>query len=292
MRSTRSGSTTTRARTEPALTSKETRRRELPWWLIAAILLAIAFGLVIGSSTSYRVIFGAVASGIWVTVFVTVIAYAFACLIGLGIASAGLSRHRLLRETATFYVEIIRGVPVLVLLFYMAFVAAPALIALWNLVTAPLQAAGLMEPASVRDFDLLWRAVVALVISYSAFLSEIFRAGLQSVDRGQIEAAKALGLSRFKVFRLIILPQAFRTVLPPLGNDFVAMLKDSSLVSVLGVQDVTQLGKVYSSGTFLFFETYNVVAYVYLLMTVSLSLAVRGLERRLQRHRDFIGDRR
>jgi polar amino acid transport system permease protein len=274
------------------LTPTETRRRELPFWLFAAILMAIAFGLVIGSSESYRIIFRAVASGIWVTVFVTVIAYVLACLIGLGIASASLSRHRVLREVATFYVEIVRGVPVLVLLFYMAFVAAPALVALWNVVTAPLQAIGLLEPASIRDFDLLWRAVVALVISYSAFLSEIFRAGLQSVDRGQIEAAKALGLSRFKVFRLIILPQAFRTVLPPLGNDFVAMIKDSSLVSVLGVQDVTQLGKVYSSGTFLFFETYNVVAYVYLLMTVSLSLAVRALEKRLQRHRDFIGDRR
>lgn len=274
------------------MTSTKTHRRELPWWLIAAILLAIAFGLVIGSDASYRVIFGAVASGIWVTTFVTVIAYVFACVIGLGIASAGLSRHRFLREAATFYVEIIRGVPVLVLLFYMAFVAAPVMVAAWNLVTAPLQAMGIMEPASIRNFDLLWRAVVALVISYSAFLSEVFRAGLQSVDRGQIEAAKALGLSRFKVFRLIVLPQAFRTVLPPLGNDFVAMIKDSSLVSVLGVQDVTQLGKVYSSGTFLFFETYNVVAYVYLLMTVSLSLAVRGLERRLQRHRDFIGDRR
>jgi len=268
------------------------RRREIPYWLIAAVLLAIAFGLVIGSDKGYRIIFGAVASGIWVTVFVTVIAYVFACLIGLGIASAALSKRRLLREAATFYVEIIRGVPVLVLLFYMAFVAAPAMVALWNVLTAPLQAMGLMEAASVRDFDLLWRAVVALVISYSAFLSEIFRAGLQSVDRGQIEAAKALGLTRFQVFRLIIMPQAFRTVLPPLGNDFVAMIKDSSLVSVLGVQDVTQLGKVYSSGTFLFFETYNVVAYVYLLMTVSLSLVVRALEKRLQRHRDFIGDRR
>ncbi|MBS1165912.1 MAG: glnM 2 [Proteobacteria bacterium] len=273
------------------MTSTKTRRCELPWWLIAAILLAIAFGLIIGSDASYRVIFGAVASGIWVTVFVTVVAYVFACAIGLGIASAGLSRHRFLREAATFYVEIIRGVPVLVLLFYMAFVAAPVMVAAWNLATAPLQAMGVIEPASIRNFDLLWRAVVALVISYSAFLSEIFRAGLQSVDRGQIEAAKALGLSRFKVFRLIVLPQAFRTVLPPLGNDFVAMIKDSSLVSVLGVQDVTQLGKVYSSGTFLFFETYSVVAYVYLLMTVSLSLAVRGLERRLQRHRESIGDR-
>ena len=122
------------------MTPTETRRRELPWWLFAAILMAIAFGLVIGSSESYRIIFRAVASGIWVTVFVTVFAYAFACVIGLGIASAGLSKHRLLREAATFYVEIIRGVPVLVLLFYMAFVAAPALVAL--AASAP---AGLIE---------------------------------------------------------------------------------------------------------------------------------------------------
>lgn len=264
-------------------------RREFPYWLIAAVALALAFGLTILSNAGYAAIFRAVASGIGVTVYVTVIAYIFACLIGLAVASASLSRRRLVREIATFYVEIIRGIPVLVLLFYMAFVAAPALIALWNVVTAPLVSLGLVEPASVRNFDLLWRAVVALIVSYSAFLSEIFRAGLQSVDRGQIEAAKSLGLSRFQVFRLIVLPQAFRTVLPPLGNDFVAMIKDSSLVSVLGVQDVTQLGKVYSSGTFLFFETYNVVAYVYLLMTVSLSLGVRMLEKRLQRHRDVIG---
>lgn len=264
-------------------------RDDKPYWLIAAALLAVAFGLVILSSASYRVIFKAVSSGIGVTIFVTAIAYAFAALIGLIIASASLSHRTVLRQSATFYVEIVRGVPVLVLLFYMAFVAAPALVALWNLLTFPLRAVGLIDAASIRDFDLLWRAVVALVISYSAFLSEIFRAGLQSVDRGQIEAAKALGLSRWRVFHLIVLPQAIRTVLPPLGNDFVAMIKDSSLVSVLGVQDVTQLGKVYSSGTFLFFETYNVVAYVYLLMTVSLSLAVRGLERRLGRHRESAG---
>jgi polar amino acid transport system permease protein len=272
-----------------ALLSRNASRRELPYWLIAAVLLAVAFGLVIFSSAGYAVIFSAVASGIGVTVFVTIIAYSLACLLGLGVAMAQLSHHRVLRQMAIFYVEIIRGVPLLVLLFYMAFVAAPALVALWNILTTPLQSLGLVEPALVRDFSLMWRAVVSLVIAYSAFLAEIFRAGLQSVDHGQIEAAKALGLSRWPVFRLIILPQAFRTVLPPLGNDFVSMIKDSSLVSVLGVQDVTQLGKVYSSGTFLFFETYNVVAYVYLLMTVSLSLGVRSLERRLQRYREETG---
>jgi polar amino acid transport system permease protein len=94
-----------------------------------------------------------------------------------------------------------------------------------------------------------------------------------------VEGAEALGLSRYATFRLVVLPQAIRTVLPPLGNDFVAMIKDSALVSALGVQDITQLGKVYSASTFRFFETYNVVAFLYLVMTLSLSLMVRGWRR-------------
>ena len=127
-----------------------------------------------------------------------------------------------------------------------------------------------------------WRAIFALMVSYSAYLAEIFRAGIEAVPKGQVEAAASLGLKRRQVFRLVILPQALRTVLPPLGNDFVAMIKDSALVSALGVQDITQLGKIYSASTFLFFETYNVVAFLYLVMTLSLSLLVRGLEARLK----------
>ena len=102
------------------------------------------------------------------------------------------------------------------------------------------------------------------------------------MDSGQIEAARALGLSRWHCFRLVVFPQALRTILPPLANDFVSMIKDSALVSALGVQDITQLGKVYSSGTFKFFETYNVVAFLYLTMTISLSLLVRLLEKHLR----------
>ncbi len=134
-----------------------------------------------------------------------------------------------------------------------------------------------------RDFPLLWRAIIALTLAYSAFLAEIFRAGLQSVDRGQIEAAKALGLNRWQRFRHIVFPQAFRTILPPLGNDFVAMVKDSSLVSVLGVADITQLGKVTAAGNFRYFETYNVVALIYLTMTITLSLVLRRIEARMRR---------
>jgi polar amino acid transport system permease protein len=167
-------------------------------------------------------------------------------------------------------------------LFYIAFVGAPAFVAFWNFIATPLQSAGLMDPMVVRDFSLLWRAIIALTIGYSAFLSEVFRAGILSVEKGQIEAAKALGLSGWLRFRLVIFPQAIKTILPPLGNDFVAMVKDSSLVSVLGVADITQMGKVYASGSFRFFETYSIVAYIYLIMTVSLSLALRALEKRLR----------
>ena len=168
--------------------------------------------------------------------------------------------------------------PIIVLLLYVAFVLAPALVAAFNWAA---EGVGL-DPIRTRDFSLLWRAILALTIGYSAFIAEVFRAGLQSVDEGQIEAAEALGLSGWQRFRHIVFPQAFRTILPPLGNDFVAMVKDSSLVSVLGVADITQLGKVTSAGNFRYFETYNVVALIYLAMTVTLSLALRRLERRLR----------
>ncbi len=176
----------------------------------------------------------------------------------------------------------IRGIPILVALFYVAFVGAPAMVAAANWLLTPLIQWGWAEPLTVRDFDFTWRAIVALTVCYSAFIAEIFRAGIEAVGRGQIEAARSLGLSPWHTFRFIVAPQALRTILPPLGNDFVSMIKDSALVSALGVQDITQLGKVYSSGSFKFFETYNVVAFLYLTMTISLSLLVRLLERRLR----------
>jgi len=258
-------------------------RREIPWWLVAAALLAILFLWLIVADSDYRVIFLALRQGVLVTLWVTVVAFALACALGLVVALGRTSRFRLAREVATFYVEVVRGIPVLVLLFYIAFVGAPQLVAAWNAALAWPIAAGLVPELSIRDFDLTWRAILALTISYSAFIAEIFRAGIAAVPKGQTEAAASLGLTRWQVFRLVVLPQALRTVLPPLGNDFVAMIKDSALVSALGVQDITQLGKVYSASTFLFFETYNVVAFLYLVMTLSLSLLVRGLEARLSR---------
>jgi polar amino acid transport system permease protein len=266
--------------------------KDFPYWLVAAGALAIAIAVLIASNDLYSQVLTIVSRGLWITIFVTIVAFALATLLGLGLALMALSGSVALRQISRFYVEIIRGVPILVLLFYIAFVGAPAFVVAWNAVTTPLREAGLVGELLVRDVSLLWRAIIALTIGYSAFIAEVFRAGIQSVDPGQVEAAKALGLGRWHRFRLVILPQAIRTILPPLGNDFVAMVKDSSLVSVLGVADLTQMGKVYASGSFRFFETYSIVAYLYLLLTVGLSIALRALERRLRRSTGQPEDRR
>ena len=252
----------------------------IPWWLLAIGLLFVVGLWAITSDAGYSQIFRALSGGVLTTIWVTLVAFTSATLIGLLVALARTSGNRVLREIATFYVEIIRGIPVLVFLFYVAFVGAPGMVAGLNWLLQPFDTV-----VTVRQFDFVWRAIVALTICYSAFIAEIFRAGIESVDRGQLEAARSLGLSRWKCFRLVTFPQALRTILPPLANDFVSMIKDSALVSALGVQDITQLGKVYSSGTFLFFETYNVVAFLYLTMTISLSLLVRLLERHLRENR-------
>lgn len=265
------------------MTPPPSQTRDFPYWLVAAAAIAIAVAISIAASDLYVQIFGAISRGIWITIWVTLVGFALASALGLGIALMALSKSLVLRQIARFYVEIIRGVPVLVLLFWIAFAGVPAFVAGWNWLTGPLREAGFVGELLVRDISLLWRAVIALTIGYSAFIAEVFRAGILSVDPGQIEAAKALGLTGFQRFRLIVFPQAIRTILPPLGNDFVAMVKDSSLVSVLGVADITQLGKIYASGSFRFFETYSVVAYIYLLLTVSLSLMLRALERRMRR---------
>ena len=252
--------------------------KDFPYWLVAVVAIGLYLFWQVLTVEEYARVLATLRKGVWITIYVTLIAYTMACILGLMLALMALSRSVILRQIARFYVEVMRGIPIIVLLLYVAFVLAPAMVAAWNWVVEPLG----LEPARTRDFSLLWRAVIALTLAYASFLAEVFRAGLQSVDKGQIEAAEALGLSRWQRFRLIVFPQALRMILPPLGNDFVAMLKDSSLVSVLGVTDVTQLGKVTAAGNFRYFETYNVVALVYLTMTITLSLALRKFEKRMR----------
>ncbi len=252
--------------------------KDFPYWLILLGGLIAWMFYQVWTNDLYTQVIGTLSKGVRITVMVTLIGFAMASAAGLLLAVMSLSRSLILRQIARFYIEVVRGIPIIVLLLYVAFVVAPALVAALNWLLEPLGAA----LWRTRDFPLLWRATLALAIGYSAFIAEVFRAGIQSVDAGQIEAAEALGLNRWQRFRHIVFPQAIRTILPPLGNDFVAMVKDSSLVSVLGVSDITQLGKITAAGNFRYFETYNIVALIYLTLTVTLSLGLRRLEQRMR----------
>ncbi|SCB22887.1 amino acid ABC transporter permease [Rhizobium hainanense] len=256
---------------------------DFPWWLVALAILGVAASFAIAANGLYTQIFSLLLNGIGVTIFVTLVAFTLAILLGLGLALLGLSDVLVLRQLARFYIEIVRGIPMLVLLSYIAFVGTPAFVAVYNFVTSPLVSAGWTSPLITRDVPFVWRTIIALTIAYSSFIAEIFRAGIQAVDQGQIEAAKALGLSRFQRFRLVVFPQAIRVILPPLSNDFIAMVKDSSLVSVLGVADISQLAKLYYSANFRYFETLSILAFIYLLLTVGLSLLLRQLEAWMRR---------
>ncbi|WP_146284908.1 amino acid ABC transporter permease [Gemmobacter aquaticus] len=247
---------------------------DFPWWLVVLGAAGLWLCIEVWSSPVYAKIMATLAKGVWITLLVTLTSFSAAAVLGLGLAVGAGSKRIWIRQGVRLYTEVVRGVPIIVLLLYVAFAAVPAVVFAWNWLGLP--------ELRARDVPLLWRAVIALTIAYSAFLAEVFRAGLASVDRGQIEAAMALGLTPWQRFRLIVFPQAFRTILPPLGNDFVAMVKDSSLVSVLGVADVTQLAKVTAAGNFRYFETYNIAALIYLTLTIGLSIALRALERRLR----------
>lgn len=257
------------------------------WWAVGLAAIGVCLAALGLADERFRQIFGAIGLGLAVTLRVTAIAFAASLVLGTIVALGLVSRRRWLAEASKAYVEVMRGVPMLVLLYYIAFAVGPAVVALYAVVFGRLIDAGLMPALTIRDFGFEWRAIMALTLGYSAFIAEVVRGGIEAVPRHQTEAAQALGLSRWQSLRLVVLPQAFKTMLAPLGNDLVSMLKDSSLVSVLGVGDITQIGKTYSAATFLFFETYTVVAFFYLVMTIGLSLLVRRLERRLKANERF-----
>lgn len=258
------------------------RLERLPYWLLATLLLFVLAFWAIARNESLRVIFNAVSQGVSTTIYVSLVAFAIAIVAGLGWCLMRVSRSRALQEISSFFVEITRGIPMLVLLYYISFIVAPALVDLVNSLGRPAIEAGWAQALNVRQFNFVARVILALSIGYSAFISEIFRAGIQSIEKEQTEAAQTEGANYWQIMRFILLPQAVRNVLPALGNEFIAMLKDSALVSALGVQDITQLGKVYSSSTFNFFGTFTIVALLYLVMTLGLALVIRGVQKRLQ----------
>jgi polar amino acid transport system permease protein len=268
--------------------SMSDKLRRFPWWFVALIFIAIGAGLVIFFNTDYRQAFLFIRMGLLVTITTSLAAYAVAVVLGLLAGLGRISRNVFFNNLATLYIELVRGIPMLVLIFFIALVGVPMAVDLMNNLGRLLNGmgvtsiGGLLTAIKNDQVDMNIRAIVALAVTYGAFLAEIFRAGIQSIGRGQMEAARSLGMSYGQAMRFIILPQAVKNVLPALGNDFVAMVKDSSLVSVLAVRDITQVARLYAGRTFRFREAYITLSVLYLTMTVALSLLVRVLERRLR----------
>lgn len=197
--------------------------------------------------------------GAGVTVQITVLSVGFGLLIGMFVGMARLSIIWPIKVLAAIYVDFIRGTPLLVQIFLIYF-ALPIIVG--------------------QRIDPFIAAITACSINSGAYVAEIFRGGIQSIDKGQIEAGRSLGMTWVQTMRYIILPQAFKRIIPPLGNEFIAMLKDSSLVSVIGFEELTRRGQLVIARTYGSFEIWITVAFIYLVMTLTISRFVDYLERR------------
>lgn len=203
---------------------------------------------------------GFLAGGLWNTVLLSLAAIAISVTVGLIVALPGLSERAGLRAINRVYVEIVRAVPLLVLILWVYY--------------------GLPVVAGI-SIGVFWAGVIALSLSDSAFQAEIFRAGIQSIPRGQVEAAKSIGLGYGDTMRFVILPQAIRRILPALGNQFVYVLKMSSLVSVIGMQELTRRANELVVSEYRPLEVYTILVLEYLALILLVSWGVRRLERRL-----------
>lgn len=278
-------------RPQPKLIPWTMKLAQVPWWALIILLMGVLIVYFIFTSPTYQDAFLFLRAGIRLTILVSLISFGLSLILGLIVGIGRVSKNVVFYTIASVYVEVVRGIPILVLLIYFAYVATPIAVQLlnWlgaamlqNLNFAPLMGlARSLVNLNIQNVDMTVRAIAGLAFCYGAFEAEVFRAGIQSIERGQMEAARSLGMSYFQAMRYIILPQAIRRVLPPLGNDFIAMLKDSSLISVLAVRELTHLGKLNRARTFRTYETWNTVAFLYLIMTLSLSLLVKFMERRM-----------
>ncbi|AUC56022.1 MAG: amino acid ABC transporter permease [Sagittula sp.] len=195
-------------------------------------------------------------TGLWKTIAVTLLSLVLASALGLVWAMMRSSGTRWLSLPARYIVEFLRGIPILVVLFYIYFVM----------------------PELGLDLTAFQAGVVGLALTYSCYIGETFRGGIEAVDRGQIEAAKSIGMKHGKMMRRIVLPQAFRISLPPYGNNMVMLLKDSSQVSVISVAELTMQGKMLASSTFDNMTVFTMVAALYLCLTIPLNFLMRRVE--------------
>ena len=248
--------------------------REFPWWLAGLLAIIVAMVLAILFSEEYQQAFTRIfpvplnlIQGVAMTLYLTIGSFIVATFMGLFIGLARVSKKTVASNLAALYIEFIRGIPMLVFLFTVALVLVPDF-------------ADLIDQPS-RAIPMAVRGGFALSLFYAAFIAEVFRAGIQSVPRDQSQAGTALGLTDGQVMRKIVLPQAVRNMLPALGNDLISLMKDTSLVSVLAVRELTQMARLYSGTSFRFRESFFVLMVIYVVLTLGLSLMLRWYERKV-----------
>ena len=237
-------------------------------WVFIMLALITWMVYTIISGEEYIKAFNFIIPGIRITFGATFVSFLIALILGLFLGIGRISENKFLSTISRTYIEFVRGIPILILIFTMAFVVVVDAAEFLNI--------------NNGNVPMIIRAIIALSVFYGAYIAEVFRAGIESVPVGQREGGASLGLSKRQVMRHIVLPQAFRNMLPALGNDFISMMKDSSLLSVLAVQDLTYKGRLYSGSTFRFPETYLVLTVLYLCITLLLSSLQRQLEKKLE----------
>jgi polar amino acid transport system permease protein len=245
------------------------------WWVSLFLCLGIAGVLLTVWGDTFRPILAFLADGIPVTFQVTIGGILGALFIGLFAGLGRISKVRIINLACSTYIEVVRGIPLLVQLMFIYFGLGALFMNLpqTNFLFVYL-----------KNMPPMHAAITAMSICYGAYMGEVFRAGIESIEHGQTEAARSLGFTSGQTMRHIILPQAWRTILPPVGNEFIALLKDSSLVSILAVADILRRGREYVSVTFQSFESYAMVALVYLFITLILSKLVSIMEARLSHY--------
>lgn len=202
-------------------------------------------------------------AGAGITVEITAMSVGLGMAIGIVVALIRMCGIKVLKVLGDIYVDFLRGTPLLVQIFLVYF-ALPALIH--------------------HRVDAYVAAVSACSINSGAYVAEIFRGGIEAIDKGQMEAGRSLGMTWWQTMRHIILPQAFKQIIPPLGNEFIAMLKDSSLVSVIGFEELTRRGQLIIAHTYASFEIWMAVAVIYLIMTFVVARFTGYLEKRFKKN--------
>jgi polar amino acid transport system permease protein len=202
----------------------------------------------------------ALLTGLRVTVLLTFVIMGIALIAALPIALARMSSRRWLRFPSTIYVQVLRGTPVLLQLFYLYYVL----------------------PFAGIELNAWTAGIIGMSAAYSAYLSEIYRAGIEAIDRGQTEAALALGMSRVQVMRIVVLPQAFRIVIPAIGNMFVGLFKDTSLLSILTIRELMFQGQLLAATNFRHITIFTVIAILYLAVCWPSAAIIDRLEQKLK----------